>query len=81
MVECLLTKPNDVAANMEFIYEAECFAKDHTTLEVRSIQRPGETKAPEIKNERCAFFDQKLFVEKFRIITFDSDNNTGFYVG
>ncbi len=51
-------------ADAESIYEATCFAADNNALEARSVLRSGETKIPEVKAARDAFFNQSVFVER-----------------
>ena len=45
----------------EFLYESAMFAINNDCLEKRSIDRSGETKIPEVKAARDAFFNQKLY--------------------
>jgi hypothetical protein len=40
------------------------FAADNNALEVRSLERSGETKIKEVKAARDAFFNQALFIER-----------------
>lgn len=51
----------DVPANIEEIYEAAMFAADNDSLEARALRRSGETKIPEVKAARDAFFDQATY--------------------
>lgn len=44
--------PEDASA----LYEATVFAADNNALEVRSLERSGDTKIPEVKQARDAFF-------------------------
>ncbi len=48
-------------ANGEFLYENAMFAINNDCLEKRSIIRSGETKIPEVKRARDAFFGQKFY--------------------
>jgi hypothetical protein len=75
-------KPIDVPADAEAMYEAACFATDNNALEVRSLQRSGDTKVTQVKNARDAFFNQNIFIERglWDKNLFDGDENTGFYV-
>ncbi|MBA7587203.1 hypothetical protein ES708_29221 [subsurface metagenome] len=60
---------------------ASVYAADNNALEVRSLQRSGETSIPEVKAARDAFFNQKLFVDmgiRDRNL-FDGDLTTGFW--
>jgi hypothetical protein len=69
--------PNDADA----LYEATVFAADNNALEVRSLQRSGETAIPEVQAARDAFFNQKSFVERgvWDRNLFDGDLTTGFW--
>jgi hypothetical protein len=57
------------------------FASDNNALEVRSLQRSGETKIPEVQAARDAFFNQKTFVERavWDKNLFDGDLETRFF--
>lgn len=52
--------PRDAAS----LYYATAFAADNNALEAREIKRSGETKIPQVKAARDAFFQQPLFVER-----------------
>ncbi|RTE53929.1 hypothetical protein EHW67_08320 [Arenibacter aquaticus] len=69
--------PEDVAS----LYEATIFAADNNALEVRSLQRSGETNIPEVKAARDAFFNQEAFVNRgvWDKNLFDGDLETGFW--
>ena len=69
--------PDDAQA----LYEATVFAADNNALEVRSLQRSGETAIPEVKAARDAFFNQKAFVDRgiWDRNLFDDDLTTGFW--
>lgn len=75
-------KKSDVPVDAESIYEATCFAGDNNALEVRSLVRSGETKIPQVKAARDAFFNQKAFVDKgcWDRYLFDGDKNTTFFL-
>ncbi len=45
----------------EFLYETAMLAISNDCLEKRSLERSGETKIPEVKAARDAFFNQKLY--------------------
>ncbi len=45
----------------EALYEATVFAADNNALEVRSLERAGETAIPEVRRAREAFFGQRRF--------------------
>ena len=66
----------------EVLYEKTCFASDNNALEVRSLFRSGETKIPEVKNARDAFFEQQIFVDRglWDKNLFDGKEDTSFYV-
>ena len=70
-----------VPADAEALYEATMFASDNNALEVRSLQRSGETKIPQVKAARDAFFNQKTFVERavWDKNLFDGDLKTTFF--
>lgn len=72
----------EIPDDAESIYEATCFAADNNALEVRSLKRSGETKIPEVKAARDAFFNQTRFVEReiWDKYLFDGDPNTAFSV-
>ncbi len=63
------------------LYEATIFAADNNALEVRSLERSGETKIPEVKAARDAFFNQRAFVTRglWDKYLFDGDMKTGFW--
>ncbi|MFA8435274.1 MAG: hypothetical protein ACEPOZ_12215 [Marinifilaceae bacterium] len=69
--------PVDAAA----LYEATCFAADNNALEVRSLERSGATKIPQVQKARDAFFNQSVFVERgvWDKNLFDGDMKTGFW--
>ncbi len=71
------TIPDDADA----LYEATAFAADNNALEVRSLQRSGETAIPEVKAARDAFFNQQAFIDRgvWDKNLFDGDLQTGFW--
>jgi len=71
--------PNPADANA--LYEATVFAADNNALEVRSLMRSGETKIPQVKAARDAFFQQDAFINRgiWDKNMFDGDMNTGFW--
>lgn len=73
-----ISLPNDAEA----LYETTCFAADNNALEVRSLHRSGETKIPQVKEARDAFFNQEIFIDRglWDKNLFDGDTNTSFYV-
>ncbi len=72
----------EIPDDPESIYEATCYAADNNALEVRSLHRSGETRIPEVKAARDAFFNQTRFVEReiWDKYLFDGDPNTAFSV-
>lgn len=70
-----------VPADAEQLYEATVFAADNNALEVRSLQRSGETSIPEVKAARDAFFNQEAFVDRgvWDRNLFDGNLSTGFW--
>lgn len=71
-----------VPADASSLYEASCFAADNNALEVRSLYRSGETKIPEVKAARDAFFNQSAFVGRdiWDKNLFDGDQATCFSI-
>lgn len=63
------------------LYETTVFSADNNALEVRSLQRSGETRIPEVKQARDAFFNQEAFVSRgvWDRNLFDGDPKTGFW--
>ncbi len=70
-----------VPQDAEALYEISVFSADNNALEVRSLQRSGETTIPEVQAARDAFFNQKAFVERgvWDRNLFDGDLKTGFW--
>ncbi|MEO6150633.1 MAG: hypothetical protein ABIP28_10745 [Mucilaginibacter sp.] len=71
-----------IPEDAETLYEATCFAADNNALEVRSLERSGATKIPEVQAARDAFFKQAVFIERniWDKNLFDGDSTTGFDV-
>lgn len=69
--------PEDVKA----LYESTMFAADNNALEVRSLQRSGETEIPKVKAARDAFFNQEAFINRgvWDKNLFDGNLETGFW--
>ncbi len=69
-----------VPGDAQALYEATCFAADNNALEVRSLERSGPTKIPQVRAARDAFFSQPVFVEKgvWDKYLFDGDWKTAF---
>jgi len=76
-----LFKEIKIPEDAESLYEATVFSADNNALEVRSLERSGETSIPEVKAARDAFFNQKTFVERgiWDRNLFDGDTTTGFW--
>lgn len=70
-----------VTEDVHSLYEATVFSADNNALEVRSLERSGETKIPEVKAARDAFFNQQAFIDRgiWDRYLFDGDLNTGFW--
>ncbi|OQA75393.1 MAG: hypothetical protein BWY31_04689 [Lentisphaerae bacterium ADurb.Bin242] len=62
-------------------YEAAVFAADNNALEVRSLNRAGESRFPAIRAARDAFFNQSAFRMRglWDRYLFDGDSRTGFW--
>ena len=71
----------EVPEDAEAIYEATVFAADNNALEVRSLQRSGETAIPQVDAARKAFFSQETFLNRgiWDRNLFDGDSTTGFW--
>lgn len=72
----------DIPDDIDAVYYATVFAADNNALEVRCLQRSGETAIPQVKAARDAFFNQKQFVERgiWDRNLFDGDPNTFFNI-
>lgn len=73
-------KPVPVPDDAETLYEATCFAADSNALEVRSLQRSGPSRIPQVEKARNMFFEKEFFVNRGirdRNL-FDDDLNTFF---
>ncbi len=77
MTECPV--PDDARS----IYEATCFAGSNNVLEAQELARSGETKIPQVRAARDAFFKQKLFIDRelWDRNLFDDNLSTAFSVG
>ena len=75
-------QPCEVPSDVEAIYYATVFAADNNALEVRSLQRSGETSIPQVQAARDAFFNQPLFKgrEIWDRYLFDGDRATAFSI-
>lgn len=71
-------KPVDLPTYWEGLYETTIFSTDNNALELRSLERSGETQIPAVKNARQAFLNQPLM--KARALSdqfmFDGDPTT-----
>ncbi len=74
--------PCEVPDDAEALYEATIFSTDNNALEIRELDRSGETNIPEVKEAREAFLNQPLLRERgiWDHYMFDDDYNTSFYV-
>jgi len=75
-------QPGPVPQDAESLYEASCYAADNNALEVRSLDRSGPTKIPQVQKARDAFFTQPVFIERgvWDKNLFDGDMTTEFNV-
>ncbi len=71
-----------VPEDADSLYEAACFAADNNALEVRSLQRSGPTRIPQVQRARDAFFNQPVFIQKgvWDKFLFDGDDKTAFRI-
>ncbi len=71
----------DVPSDALALYEATIFAADNNALEVRSIERSGDTQIAQVEAARDAFFKQSTFINRgiWDKNLFDGDMNTGFW--
>ncbi len=71
----------NVPEDAETLYEATVFAADNNALEVRSLNRSGNTNISEVKAARDAFFNQETFIKRgiWDKNLFDGDISTGFF--
>jgi len=70
----------DLPADWQGLYEATCFAADNNALELRSLDRSGETAIPAVKKARDTFLDQSLIKSRalWDDFMFDGDLTTVF---
>lgn len=75
-------QPCDIPGDVSAIYYATVFAADNNALEVRSLQRSGDTKIPQVEAARNAFFEQPLFKtrELWDRNLFDGDHKSAFSI-
>ena len=73
--------PCEPPGDSEALYEATLFAADNNALEVRSLQRSGPSRIPQVNKARDAFFSQDVFVNRgiWDLNLFDGENRTGFW--
>jgi len=74
--------PCDVPDDAEALYEATIFSTDNNALEIRELERAGETNIPQVKAARDALLNQPLFPARglWDRYMFDGDPETSFYV-
>lgn len=74
-------EPIAVPDDAQALYESTVYAADNNALEVRSLNRSGDTKIPVVQKARDAFFAQKAFIDRglWDKYLFDGDMNTGFW--
>jgi len=74
--------PCDVPVDAEALYEATIFSTDNNALEIRELDRSGESLVPEVKAARDEFLNQPLFADRgvWDYYMFDGDPGTSFYV-
>ncbi len=72
----------DLPEDAEALYEATIFSADNNALEIRGLERSGETKIPKVKLARDAFLNQPLFAARglWDYYMFDGNPETSFYV-
>ena len=70
-----------IPADAGSLYEATVFAADNNALEVRSLERSGPSRIPQVKAARAAFFEQPVFTERgiWDRNLFDGDPGSGFW--
>ena len=76
-----ILEPCEIPPDAEALYEATVFVADNNALELRSLERSGPARIPQVRAARDAFFNQAVFTE--RGISdrnlFDGDPETGFW--
>ncbi|MEP2777223.1 MAG: hypothetical protein ABJQ29_01690 [Luteolibacter sp.] len=74
-------QPIGMPSDAEVLYETTVFSADNNALELRAIERSGETTIPAVKSARDAFFNQPLFTERgvSDRFMFDGDATTTFF--
>jgi len=74
-------KPVTLPKDAEALYEATIFSADNNALEVRALQRSGDSKIPQVRKAREAFFKQQTFIDRgiWDKNLFDNDLQTAFY--
>jgi hypothetical protein len=56
--------PCEVPEDAEALYEATCFAADSNALEIRSLQRSGTSRIPQVMAAREAFLKKEMFINR-----------------
>lgn len=66
-----------------YIYEGSCFSADNNALEVRSLQRAGQSQVREVNLARNAFLLDSTFIDQgaWDKYAFDGERNTFFKAG
>ncbi len=79
--ELAAMEPCEIPEDAEALYEATVFSADNNALEVRSLERSGPTRIPQVEKARRAFFGQAVFTERgiWDRNLFDGDPETGFW--
>jgi hypothetical protein len=74
-------QPCDIPEDASALYEATAFAADSNALEVRSLERSGPSRIPQVQRARDALFQQSVFIERgiWDRNLFDDDPATGFW--
>ena len=74
-------QPCDIPEDASALYEATAFAADNNALEVRSLERSGPSRIPQVQGARDALFQQPVFIERgiWDRNLFDDDPATGFW--
>lgn len=75
-------QPCDEPKDASALYYATCYAASNNALEAQSLARSGETKIPQVKAARDAFFNQAMFREReiWDKYLFDGDKSTAYSV-
>lgn len=66
-----------VPADAEALFESSCFAADNQPLEIRSLQRSGPSRIPQVQKARQAFLDQPIIAEQGMRMDYLFDGKAG----